>query len=173
MDQLLQIIVHTPLWVAALFGLIVFAGIQAAKPRTVPAWRLVIVPAVFAVWGVASLALRPALTPVLLLDWAALAAVGLVGAKRDRGLAALRIDRAARQVEVGGSFVPLLRTLAIFVAKYAISIALVAAPQAHALLSLFDLAISGMSAGYFIGWLWRFARLYGGRPALTADATRS
>ena len=173
MNQLLQIFAQTPIWVGGLFVLIVLAGIQAAKPRVLPAWRLVIVPAVFAVWGVASLVLRPDLTPVLLLDWAALAAFGLYGAKRDRGLEALRIDRAAGQVTVGGSVVPLVRTLAIFFAKYAISIALFAAPQAHAVLSLLDLAISGMSAGYFIGWLWRFARLYGSRPALAADATRS
>jgi hypothetical protein len=109
----------------------------------------------------------------LLLDWAALAAFGLVGAKRDRGLDALRIDRAAGHVAISGSLVPLIRTLAIFVVKYAISIALSAAPQAQVALSLGDVAISGLSAGYFIGWLWRFTRLYGGRPALAADATRS
>ena len=173
MTQLLQLLAHTPLWVGVLFGLIVFAGIQAARPRIVPPWRLVIVPGVFAVWGIASLVLRPEPTPVLLLAWAALAAFGLVGARRDRSLDALRIDRAAGQVAVGGSLAPLVRTLAIFCAKYAISIALFAAPQAHAVLSLIDLAISGMSAGYFVGWLWRFARLYTGRPAVTADATRS
>ena len=172
MNQLLQILAQTPLWVGALFVLIVLAGIQAAKPHVVPAWRLVIVPAVFAVWGVASLVLRPELTPVLLLGWAALGAFGLYGAKRDRSLEALRIDGVAGQVVIGGSFVPLIRTLAIFFAKYALSIALFAAPQAHTVLSLVDIAISGMSAGYFSGWLWRFARLYSVRPALTADASR-
>ena len=50
-----QVLVHTPVWVWALFAFVIYQGITALRPREVPIWRLLIVPAVFIVWGASKL----------------------------------------------------------------------------------------------------------------------
>jgi len=52
MAEILLIVRHTPVWVFAVLAVLVFFGVQALQQRTVPVWRLVIIPAVFIVWGV-------------------------------------------------------------------------------------------------------------------------
>jgi hypothetical protein len=47
MEQILRIVEHTPLWVFALFAVLVAFGLQALRPRTLPIWRLLVIPAVF------------------------------------------------------------------------------------------------------------------------------
>jgi hypothetical protein len=41
---------NTPIWVFVLFALLLVLGFQSLKPRTLPLWRLLIVPAVFIGW---------------------------------------------------------------------------------------------------------------------------
>jgi len=46
-----QILAHTPLWVWALFAFLVYRGVAAMGAREVSPYRVLIVPAVFLVWG--------------------------------------------------------------------------------------------------------------------------
>jgi membrane associated rhomboid family serine protease len=55
---------------------------------------------------------------------------------------------------------PLVRNAVIFVARYALAVAaaFAATATAHAQLVAWDVAVSGLATGYFVGWLARFAR---------------
>jgi hypothetical protein len=64
MDAILRIVQKTPFWVLALLAIPVVLGIQALKARTISVWRLLIVPAVFILWGVISVLLKAAAFPI-------------------------------------------------------------------------------------------------------------
>src|SRR5436305_877160 len=67
----LGILTHTPLWVFALLVYLVWQGILSLRPRTMPIWRLMIVPAVFIAMGLSRIALHPDDGPWPLLSWLA------------------------------------------------------------------------------------------------------
>ena len=52
---ILAIITHTPIWVWALYALVLFMGYQRARDRTVGVWRLMIFPVVMIVLAVTSM----------------------------------------------------------------------------------------------------------------------
>ncbi len=160
MPTLMSILQHTPWPVYALFAFLLVLGVQALRPRTVNAWRLLAVPMAFVAWGVISLLSRATVAPWLVADWLG---AGIAGAAIGAGTArllAFRIDRSARRVQVPGSVFPLLRNVGIFAAKYGLAVAVAIAPEQRATLALWDISISGLSAGYFIGWLVRFVLKY-------------
>jgi hypothetical protein len=70
--MLFNILQNTPWWVFALFALLVWLGLQALRPRTLPIWRLLITPAVFIGWGITS----QVASPLLLVDWSVTALIG-------------------------------------------------------------------------------------------------
>jgi hypothetical protein len=159
MPPLTAILARTPPWVWLVFALLLALGIQALRERRVALMRVFLTPAVFITWGLASLALTALSLPVAPLAWALAAAAG--GAL---ALATSRLDglRAApeRRVELPGSIIPLFRNMLIFAAKYGLAVALAIHPESRARLQIWDMAVSGASAGYFIGWAWRFRLAY-------------
>jgi hypothetical protein len=164
----------TPWWVYPLLTLLVFLGLQAAKPRTVPVARVLITPAIFIAWGIASLVARPSFSGGLALDWLITAccggAVAVLMARGD----AMRLDRERHRVHLPGSLLPLARNLLIFAAKYGLAVAVALAPAARDQLALWDIAVSGASAGYFLAWLARILLLYRAAPdvALTRESPK-
>jgi hypothetical protein len=105
----------------------------------------------------------------LLLDWLAAAVLGFAIGWLTTHLDGVRIDRAARCVELPGSVVPLVRNLSIFAAKYCLTAASAIAPARQAMLAPWNIGVSGLSAGYFIAWLVRLALKY--RAAAAPEAT--
>jgi hypothetical protein len=172
MPNLVVIVQHTPLWVFALLAVLVVFGIQALRPRTVPVWRLFIVPAVFIGWGVISLLGRAASSPLLGIDWLVTAAIGIAIARLTTRLDQVEVDRAGRRVRLPGSAAPLVRYLAIFTAKYGLTAAMAVAPALRGSLVPWDIAVSGLAVGYFVGWLFLLLRKYRAaehvQPALPA-----
>jgi hypothetical protein len=151
---MIAILLHTPWWVFALFALLLALGIQALRPRVIPVWRLLVTPGLFIAWGIVSLLLRLTLSaPFILFDWALAAVVGAVLAWTTIRPDETRIEPSG--VAVPGSVLPLARNMLIFFAKYALTVAAVLAPAQQAQLALWDIAISGISAGFFLGWLAR------------------
>lgn len=155
----LAILTGIPFWVYPLFALLVYLGLQARRARELAIARLLVTPLLFLAWSLASLLLRP--DAALAADWAASALAGGL-----LGLATLRmdgvvVDRARGRVHVPGSTLPILRNLLIFGAKFGLGLAAGLQPAARDSLALWDIAVSGASAGYFIAWLWRFGRAYG------------
>jgi hypothetical protein len=164
MTEILRIVQHTPLWVLAVLAVLIVFGVQALRQRTVPIWRLVIIPGVFIAWGIISVVSRSATFPILIVDWLITAAIGFAIAWWAARLDGVQVDRAVGRVLVPGSAVPLIRNLLIFAAKYCLTAAMAVAPALQFALSPWDIGVSGLSAGYFIGWLVRFAIRYREAP---------
>jgi len=160
MPRIVNILLNTPWWVFALFALLMWLGFQALRPRSLPIWRLLITPAVFIGWGATSLALQSMSSPILIADWSVTAAIGAAIALTTSRLHNVGIDRARQHVSLPGSAFPLIRNLLIFSAKYGLGVAVATAPASQPDLAVWDIAVSGASAGYFLGWVARFASVY-------------
>jgi hypothetical protein len=151
-------IVHgTPLWVWALFAFLVVTGLQALRPRELPLARVLIIPVAFISWGIASLLATREAMPIAVLDWLLAAAVGAALALATVQDGGFRVAAGRARVALPGSPLPLLRNLAIFAAKYGLAVAAILYPRAAGQLQLWSIAVSGASAGYFLGWLGRLA----------------
>jgi hypothetical protein len=170
-----QILAHTPLWVWALFAFLVYRGVAALSAREVSPYRVLIVPAVFLVWGASSLF---ASSGGLALNAAVFLGALLVGAAAGRSLASLmpapRLSPVTGLLATPGSPVTLVLNCAAFATKYAgnVALALTSGDAAHAELASVVIAIGGLFAGLFWGrTLRQFQRALqaDGRSATIAD----
>lgn len=159
MPALLAIVSHTPSWVFVVFALLVLLGIQALRPRSIAVARVFATPAVFIAWGLVSLIFAAQRAPLAPVAWALTAIAGGSLALLTLRLGGLRVDGPGR-VRLPGSVLPLLRNVLIFGAKYVIAVLLALHPAARGQLLIWDMAVSGASAGYFIGWTLRFLIAY-------------
>ena len=155
MQALVLILRNTPLWVFAVFALLLWLGIVALRQRRVRLWRVLSTPLVFIVWGLVTLALGAAHNPALAADWLLTALAGGVLAFGLVRLPGLRVDRGQGWIHLPGSTLPLIRNMAIFLARYVLAVAIARAPELRPQLLWWDVAVSGISAGYFAGWLAR------------------
>ena len=166
-----EILSHTPVWVWVLLAFLVYRGIAAMRTREVSPYRVLIVPAVFFVWGASSLLEK---SDGLALNAAAFVAALLVGAAAGRALASLmpspRLSPVTGLLTMPGSPVALVLNCAAFAAKYvgAVALALTSGAAAHAEMATVVVAIGGLFAGVFWGrTLRQFQRALqaDGRPA--------
>ena len=173
MPMALGILRGTPWWVFLLAALLVWLGVRALRPRVTSVVRVLITPAVFVTWGVVSFVAGGRWSPAFALAWLLPAFAGVAIAVLTVRMADLRVDRGARLVLVPASVLPLVRNLTVFSAKYVLAIASAIHPEARAQLALWDVIVSGVSAGYFLGWLARFVHTYRNAPtASLADRMR-
>jgi len=169
LELLSHIIAATPIWVFALFASLAWQGCQRLRPRVTTLRRVAFVPAIFIVWGLYGLFTRPLAAEQVAAIWLATAAVGgLLGAVT--GPRRLEVDRWRGLVRQPGSIQPLLRLLLIFGGHYGLTIAMALRPDARHALILCDIAVSGLSAGYFIGWIAAFLRTKGLAPEADLSA---
>src|SRR5579864_1709327 len=158
----------TPWWVFALFALLIYLGLRATKPR-VGGWpRAVLSAGIFMIWGVATLSIAPG--PARALVWALAAGAGGALALLTVRFHDMEVDRSRGLVRLPASWLPLARNMLVFGAKYAIAVMTALAAQAPGPLALWDLGVSGASAGYFAAWLWRFWLAYRGAPSVAMEA---
>jgi hypothetical protein len=116
--------------------------------------------AVFILWGVVSVLIRSAAFPIGIVDWLITGALGFAIAWVTTRLDSIEVDRMRREIRLPGSVVPLARNLLIFLAKYALTAAMAVTPALQVSLIPWDIGVSGISAGYFVGWLLRLALKY-------------
>jgi len=158
------LVTQTPIWVFALFAVLIVLGVQALKDRLLPLWRVLMVPAVFIAWGLAALLLQPVVSWVLVADWLATAALGCA-----IGFLTTQDDQfevvSPGTIAVKGSVLPLVRNLVIFSAKYVLTATMLVQPTLRGTLVPWDIAVSGLAAGYFIGTLIHLMRAYRKAPA--------
>lgn len=150
--MLKQIVLHTPGFV---WGILVFClvmGVKQLRDQQLTRKRLLIVPAiwtVFGLWGVSSAFGLQAQTLAAWLLGLAAVVTGMTRLAWPRGV---RHDGASGLFHVPGSAVPLAMIMGIFMAKYLVGVSLAVAPQlAH--LPAFALGISllyGALSGLFI-----------------------
>ncbi len=167
---IVAIVSHTPLWVFGLLVLLAAMSSMALKTRIVRLPRILITPAVFIVWGIEGLVTKPQFSSVPAGEWVLALAAGAALAAATTRPPALRVDRARRLVHLPGSVRPLIRIMIIFFAKYGLAVAAGFSPETRDSLVPWDVAVSGLGAGYFLGWLLRFLQAYRRAPGLALSS---
>jgi hypothetical protein len=163
------IVTHTPFYVWILLAYLVWQGVKAARPQTVGLVRLLIVPTAFVALGIAMLMSYHADAGAMLAWGLALILFAPLG--YGTGPRLLAVDPRARMVRRPGSTAPLVRNVTVFVLQYAVAVLTALHQDRHAVLFLVGRAVSGATAGYFVGWLLAFRQHYRLAPRLTlADA---
>lgn len=160
MPNLVTILQNTPAWVYALFAILLALGLISLKTRTVKVWRPLVAPAVFIAWGIYGLLVRLDDSGLLPLYWAVAAAASAFFAWYGTNLNTILLDPAQGRVRIEGSVFPLVRNMVLFFAKYAVGVAIAYAVLEMQVLYALDVAVSGVSVGYFVGWLLRFGQRY-------------
>lgn len=168
--MLLQILIHTPKWVFALFALLVFLGIQQLAPSRPSLTRITLLPLAMvglSVYGVvSSLGDQP-----MALAGFALAALGMATLVLLRPLpAAVSYDASTQRFSLPGSAVPLALMMGIFCTKYGVGVALAMQPAlAHQMAVASAIGILyGAFSGLFAARSMRLWKL-----ALQAHGTQS
>jgi hypothetical protein len=166
MDFVVAVVTHTPWWVFAILAYLIWMGAKGLEPRTLPLARVFITPAVFIVWGVLGAAgrhLPPGLNAAAWIGGAVLGAVpgALTSPRR------VELDRSRNLVHFEGSPFPLVRNLIIFCVRYGLGVAAGMSHGDDSGLALVATAVSGLSAGYFLGWTAMFWRSVARAPAIT------
>lgn len=156
--MLVDILRGTPAWVYALFAYLLWMGGRRLRTRVRSVQSTWVAPLLFVAWGLSGLAGRGGSLSSTLACWIAGAAAGVAIGYRIEP--APSVDRAARTVLQPGSVIPLLRNLAIFGAHYLLHVAAVINPGAASRLLAGDVVVSGLGAGYFVGWGLSFARAW-------------
>jgi hypothetical protein len=157
--ELLAGVFHgTPIWVFALFGYLLWAGVRGLARSERKVSRVWVTPVIFIAWGVIGLFMRSGPLASNLLHWlvAALAGVG-IGVL---GRVPLQVDPSRSLVIQPGSALPLIRNVAIFGAHYVLNVLAAMKPELSPHYVTWDIYVSGASAGYFVGWAVRFVRSY-------------
>ena len=167
-----QIVTNTPLWVWPLMVLVVWLGVLGLRSRTLPLWRLAILPVVGLVISFAGIgqAVQPALAFVA---WLVALAVALpLGDLLGRRRTAHRLDDG--RLEIAGGWFMLVFGLSIFAVRYALGVVFGMAPALRADPAWIALAggVGGFVAGIGLGWLGgvggrsgRWVRRLGRAPA--------
>ena len=170
--MLLQIILHTPKWVFAVFVLLVWLGARQLLSGSVSLAKVTVMPiamTALSVFGVLS-AFGDSLGA--LLGWAA-AAVVLIALVLQRPLpATTRYDAAARAFHVAGSAVPLMLMMGIFFTKYVVGVALAMHPELRqqASFALGVPVLYGAFSGIFVARAVRLWKLAIANDAVAAGA---
>ena len=150
MPYVIGVLTHTPPWVFLLFAYLVWQGIRALQPRTQSIWRLMIVPLIFIVWGLSRVGLRhDNVWPLLAWLTAAIAMAPLAFLTGPRLLA---VDRNKGLVTRDGSIVPLIRNVAVFALQHGAAVMGALQLDGRAGVAIVGRAVSGATAGYFLGW---------------------
>lgn len=164
MPSIFNIVLNTPWWAFAVFALLVYVGLLGRKSRTVSVWRLMVAPAVFIGWAVAKLVFQETATPTMLASWALAAAAGIALGFVTSRMRGVTIDRTQNLVSLPGSNAPMIRYMATFAVLYGLGVATALVPAMRAELTFWNMAVSALSAGYFLGWVLKLAAVYR-RPA--------
>jgi hypothetical protein len=160
MSATLRVLMGTPWWVFVVFAIVSWIGVRGFRSRTVRLAQVFVTPAIFIAWGLVSLVIAVTSSPLMLLYWCAAGALSLMFSSITLRLDDLDIDRHKDLVRISGSWHPLVRNLLIFAAKYGLQVAMAQHPEDRAQLLAWDVVVSGLAAGYFLGWQLRFVLKY-------------
>jgi hypothetical protein len=126
--MLLQIITHTPLYVWAILGLLVWRGLAASRAREVSVRALCILPLLMIGLGLQGILSGFGADRAAPLLWAAGLAAGVALGWASAARTRFVPDPARGVVHQPGSWLPLALMMAIFCMKYAVAVALAIVP---------------------------------------------
>lgn len=168
-----QIVTNTPLWVWPLMMLVVWLGVLGLRSRTLPLWRLAILPVVGLVLSSAGIGQSPQPALALVAWLAALAVAAPLGFLLGHRRAVRRLDDG--RLEIAGGWFMLVFGLSIFAVRYALGVIFGMAPGLRTDPVWIALAggVGGFVAGIGLGWLGgvggrssRWVRRLGWAPAI-------
>lgn len=146
---------QTPWWVYVLFIYLVQRGISASKPQVVSIKKLTILPIVFIVLSIHTLATAFHVNAMVIVVWFASIIFGSVIGWLLICRHQFKVDRKKLLIQLQGSWITLILILAIFVSKYYFSYQIGSDPalENQTSFEFSMLAISGVCTGLFIGRL--------------------
>jgi len=163
MDELWQIVRHTPTWVFFLFLYLLFSGVRASRVRELELRRVVVTPALLAMMQVYTLSVvMSVFSAVIFGSWlAGLLAGGSVGWFQ-AGRVGVEVDRAKGMLRIPGSWSTLVVILFIFGTKYFFNYEMAAYPDLAAELGFKTLllAVSALCTGVVLGRTLFYLRQY-------------
>jgi hypothetical protein len=166
----LNILSNTPIWAYALLLYLIWQGCNGLRTRTVALWRALLVPTIFLCPGVWRLVQSLNLDGPLFAWFAAalvFASLALV-----RGPRVLSVDKSAGTITRPGSVMPLVSNVTIFMLQYALAVAAAMHLDTQGAGAIVSRAVSGATAGYFIGWSLALLRSYNSADVMQASKPR-
>jgi hypothetical protein len=153
MQTTARILSHIPSWVWAIFAALIVMGVVQSRDQFASAKRLLILPlvwAVFGVWGICS-AFGPQAAPLLAWGLGLASSAALV--LRSGWPGGARFDAERQLLFVPGSWGPLGLMMGLFVGKFALGMSLALQPAlAHNLAAAVGFsALFGLLSGAFLG----------------------
>jgi hypothetical protein len=157
--MILQILIHTPLWVWGVLSALLVLGWVQSRPRSVSRGQLLALPLALLALGLWSMwpgfAKQPVAAAVWLLSLGAFLALGL----RLPIPAQVRWQAQAQRLQLPGSWFPMLLIVVIFSMRYVFAVAQAMHPALRGLLAVqaplaavFG-ALTGVFLGRALGWL--------------------
>lgn len=152
----------TPWWVYALFAFLIYTGIKARIPSTMPVKKLFIFPAIFIIWSICSLFSKVVDSHIQkILIWVALGVVGYFIGLRIIKSANVQVDRINSRITIPGSgWMMLVVLMGIFFVKYYFGYSYSTNPAAKIYLLPIDLGFSGLVTGVFWGRAYGYFKKY-------------
>jgi len=173
--MLIQILIHTPAWVYAIFALLAFMGGRQLRPGSSHLYRVVGMPLAMIALAIYGLAAAFGQSPAgiwALGAWAVVAGLVMTTTARLPLNPAVRYDRPSRRLFQPGSWMPLALMMGIFLTKYGVGVTLALHPE-YAHRSMFAVGIStlyGVFSGVLAGRALRLWRLMRQAPATAPGA---
>ena len=160
--MLQQIFSHTPLYVWAILGFLVYRGVLASRAREVTLRKLCIIPLVMLALSLSGVHGSFGFDGVAPFAWTAGALAGAALAWTLTRTDAIVAIPARASVQRPGSWVPLILMMSIFCMKYAVAVTLAVAPAtAHAPGFIVPVCLAyGCFSGLFLGGLLRTMAVY-------------
>jgi hypothetical protein len=169
MQTVIGFLTHTPPWVFAILAYLAWQGVQSLRARTMPIWRVLIIPLVFIAMGVSRLLQTHGQGVLPYTAWV-IAALLFGGLGLALGSQVINVNRDEGTVTRPGSPVTLIRNLVVFILQYAVA-ASTALHVGGPLVGIAGNVVSGATAGYFIGWALSLLRRYRQAPRSSTVAS--
>jgi hypothetical protein len=118
MENLIQILLHTPWWVYVLFGFILYVGIKATKMRSIPVRQLFIGPSIFTVLSIYILVGRIGDHFLYIIPWGIASIIGIAIGWVEMHRLNIVVDRKNRLLKIPGSAFTLILFLLFFGSNY-------------------------------------------------------
>jgi len=163
MQMLTQILAGTPLWVFALFALLLWLGGRQLVAHDIALRRATILPFAMTALSIYGLLSVFSHQPVAVLGWAVAALMTGIAVLQRALPDSTRYDPAARRVHLAGTAVPLAMMMGIFFTKYVVAVQIAMHPPltGDRVFALCVGALYGAFSGMFAARglrLWRLAR---------------
>lgn len=148
LSQLLKIISGTPTWVWFVFGYLIFIGIRATRARIVYIPKLFIIPLVLS--GLKYKVFIAGNISIWLGYFICLALTSFTSYKYT-AMQKIKIISPRMSVQLPGTYWTLTVLMAFFVVKYFFGYISATSPTYYNDIKIFELSISGIFSGYFLG----------------------